>query len=63
MIPETEQPSEVVYVIVVDPPEIAVTTPVEEIVAIAVLDDTHGVVALGVPEPVSCKVEPPTVIF
>ncbi len=39
------------------------TTPVEETVATAVLDDVHGVVASGVPEPVNCNVLPPTIMF
>ena len=45
------------------PPPTAVTSPVEEIVATAVFEDVHGVVASGVPEPVNCNVEPPTVMF
>ena len=45
------------------PPPTAVTSPVEEIVATAVFEDVHGVVASGVPEPVNCKVDPPTAMF
>ena len=52
-----------VYVIAVVPSATAVTKPVEEIVATAILDDDHGVVASGVPEPVNCSVLPPTVMF
>ena len=58
-----EQPLALVYVIVVVPPPCAVTTPVEEILAAAVFDDVHGVVVSGVPEPVNCMVNPPTVMF
>ena len=35
------------------PPATAVTTPVDETVAIAVFDELQGVVAPGVPEPVN----------
>ena len=45
------------------PSAIAVTIPAEEIVATAVLEDAHGIVASGVPEPVNCSVLPPTVII
>ena len=58
-----EQPLVLVYVIVVVPPPWAVTTPVEEMLATAVFDDAHGVVSSGVPEPVNCMLEPPTVMF
>ncbi len=63
IIAETEQPSAVVYVMVVVPVFTAATTPVAEIVAAAVFEDTQGVTDAGVPEPVNCKVEPPTAIF
>ena len=58
-----EQPLEVVYVIVVVPDPTDVTSPVEEIVATALLDDVQGVVVSGVPEPVNCNVLPPTNMF
>ena len=45
------------------PPPTAVTSPVDETVATDALDEAHGVVASGVPEPVNCMLEPPTVIF
>jgi hypothetical protein len=47
-----------VYVIVTVPAEIPVTRPVFETVAIAVFDETQGLEAAAVPDPVSCVVEP-----
>ena len=40
------------------PPEIPVTNPVLLTVATAGFEDNHGVVAAGVPDPVSCVVPP-----
>ena len=40
------------------PKVIAVTNPVEDIVAIEVLEDVHGVVAFAVTDPVNCEVPP-----
>ena len=40
------------------PADTPVTTPVEEIVATAVFDDTHGLTAAAVAEPVRVKVAP-----
>ena len=48
---------------VVVPPPTAVTTPLEVMVATPVFEDAQGVVELGVPDPVSCNVEPPTVML
>ena len=48
-----------VYVIVVDPPETAVTNPVASTVATAGLEDTHGFIAAGIPKPVNCVVVDP----
>ena len=49
-------PLEFVNVIVVVPAEIAVTTPVFETVATAVLELTHGFKAAGTPGPANCEV-------
>ena len=46
------------YVIIVVPGLTAVTTPPLLIVATAVLDEVHGVVAAGVPDPVKLIVNP-----
>ena len=51
------QPKLFVYVIVEVPPTTPVTTPPDVIVAIPVLEDTHGVTPAGVPEPVSVEDE------
>jgi hypothetical protein len=40
------------------PPATAVTNPVLETVAILLLDEIHGFMALAVAEPVSCEVNP-----
>ena len=53
-----EHPASFVYVIVVVPAETAVTTPLASTVATVPLDDVHGLVAFGVPDPVSADVEP-----
>jgi hypothetical protein len=42
---------------------IADTTPAAETIAAAELEDAQGLTLAGVPEPVSCKVFPPTVMF
>ena len=52
------QPLLLVYVIVVVPAAIPVTTPVLFTVATPVLDDIHGLAAAGVPEPVNAVVDP-----
>ena len=46
-----EQPLELVYVIKVEPAEIAVTTPVFETVAIEAFELTHGLNDAGAPGP------------
>jgi hypothetical protein len=52
------QPSDVVYVIVVIPSETGVITPPLLIVATDVFDDTQGVEAAGVLDPVRVRVPP-----
>ncbi|MNU93584.1 hypothetical protein D3C71_835270 [compost metagenome] len=53
-----EQPSELVYVIVLVPGFTPVTSPVFETVATAVFEDVHGLDAAAVPLPVNCVVDP-----
>ncbi len=62
MLAVTEQLLLFLYVIAVDPGDTPVTTPVEDTVATAGADDTHGVVASGVPEPVNTVVDPTQVV-
>ena len=57
-----EHPFASVYVIVVFPAETPVNTPVELMVATAVLDDVHAFEAAGVPEPANCDVAPIQVV-
>jgi len=52
-----------VYVIVVVPLATPVTRPVLLTVATDVLDDTHGLLAAGVPLPVNCDVPPLAQVF
>ena len=52
------QPLLSVYVIVVLPTATPVTKPVEFTVALAVVEEVHGVEDAAVPEPVNCVVEP-----
>jgi hypothetical protein len=47
------QPFTSLYVIVAVPPATPVTSPVDETVAMDVFEDVHGLVAAGVPDPVS----------
>jgi hypothetical protein len=52
----TLQPVLAVYVIVLVPKDIAVTTPVFEILATAALLEVHALFAAAVPDPVSWEV-------
>jgi hypothetical protein len=47
------QPITSIYVIVAVPPSTPVTSTVDETVAMDVFEDVHGLVAAGVPDPVS----------
>ena len=51
-----------VYVITLVPAATPVTTPVLLTVATLVVPETHGLLAAGVPEPVSCVVAPTQVV-
>ena len=53
-----EQPAEFVYVILTEPLATPVTTPALLTVALAVLEDTHGLLLAAVPDPVNVVVEP-----
>jgi hypothetical protein len=53
-----EHPLLLVYVIVVVPAAIPVTTPALFTVATPVLDDVHGLAAAGVPDPLNVVVDP-----
>ena len=56
MVVVTLQPVLAVYVIVLVPKDIAVTTPVFEMLATAALLEVHALFAAAVPVPVSCEV-------